>query len=151
MTFKQLAAALIALLLAACNPMAQLDGAEEQITRYHATYNSGDTRALYGLTSEEFRGATTLEQMEGLVALVSERMGPVQSTERASFNLNSDNGLTVSTIVMTTQFEKGEGTETYVFHGTGEDLRLVSWHVDSPNFEDVPVAEEAEAEAEPAE
>lgn len=159
MELKSYAAVLIALFLAACNPMAQLDGAEEKIERFHQVYNDGDARALYGLTSEEFRAATTPQQMDALVARVNDQMGTVKSTERIGFNINSDNGATVSTLTMTTTFEKGEGTETYTFLGTGEEMRLVAWHVDSPNFMEVPTEAvtvvdadgEAEAEAPAAE
>ena len=127
-----------ALLLTACNPMAQLDSAEERIAKFHEVYNAGDARALYGLTSDEFRGATTPEQMEELVATVTTAMGTVESTERSGFNLKSENGQSVTSVTMTTKFAKGEGTETYTFFGSGEDLRIVGWHVDSPNFLNVP-------------
>ena len=127
-----------ALLLTACNPMAQLDSAEERIAKFHDVYNEGDARALYGLTSDEFRGATTLEQMEELTAMVTAAMGAIESTERLGFNLNSENGQSVTVVTMTTQFAKGEGTETYTFYGSCEDLRIVGWHVDSPNFLTVP-------------
>ncbi|MHA7818620.1 MAG: hypothetical protein ACX930_03115 [Erythrobacter sp.] len=157
MKLKIFAAALSALLLAACNPMEQLDVGEERIAKFHETYNAGDSRALYGLTGEEFREATTAQQMDGLVATVNDRMGAVESTERSGFNINTNNGQTVSTVTMITEFEKGEGTETYTFLGTGEKMRLVGWHVDSPNFLDVPseamtvVSSEGEPQTEAAE
>lgn len=157
MKFTAITAALFALFLAACNPMAQLDTGEGEIAKFHETYNTGDARTLYGLTSEEFRAATTPDQMQALVDTVSERMGAVTSTERTGFNINTNNGETVSTITMTTQFEKGEGVETYTFMGTGDEMRLVGWHVDSPNFMNVPtdavtvVEPEGEAAEAPAE
>lgn len=151
MKLNLLIAAAFALLLSACNPMAQLDGAEQYIERFQQTYNSGDARALYGQTSEEFRDATTPEQMQELITLIDERMGAVESSERAGFNLDTNNGLTVSTVTMTTQFTKGEGTETYTFYGTGDDLRLVGWNVDSDNFLDVPEEAVTVVEQEPAE
>ena len=151
MNFKIFAAALLALFLAACNPMDQLEEGEQSIDRFHEIYNEGNPRALYGLTAEEFRQVTSPEQMEGLVSLVTEKMGKVESTERSGFNVNTNNGLTVTTITMTTQFEKGEGTETFTYYGTGEDQRLVGWNVDSPNFLEEPPAEAiTEVEAEPA-
>lgn len=151
MKLKLFAAALFTLFLAACNPMAQLDEGEASIAKFHETYNSGDARALYGLTSDEFRSETTLEQMEALVALVNERMGAVESSERTGFNLNSNNGLTETTVTMKTQFAKGEGLETFIFYGTGEEMRLIVWNVDSINFRDVPPEGVTEVEAEPAE
>lgn len=138
MQVRFLVAAMFAMLLAACNPMAQLDDSEAAITKFHETYNTGDARALYGLTSAEFREATPAKDMVALVESVSERMGAVQSSEREGVNLNTNNGLTITTITMKTQFEKGEGIETFTFHGTGDDLRLVGWNIDSPNFADIP-------------
>ena len=150
MKLKLFAAALFALFLAACNPMAQLDGSETTISEFHETYNSGDAQALYALTSDEFRSATTPEQMQALVDLVTERMGAVQSTEREGFNINTNNGLTETKVTMKTQFAKGEGTETYTFYGSGDELRLVGWHVDSVNFMDVPAEAVTEVAEEPA-
>ena len=125
MKLKLFVAALSALFLAACNPMAQLDKGESTIIEFHETYNEGNAQALYGLTSDEFRGATTPEQMQALVDLVTERMGAVESTEREGFNINTNNGLTETTVTMKTQFAKGEGTETFTFYGSGDDMRLV--------------------------
>lgn len=146
--FKLFAASFFALLLSACNPMAQLDSSEEQIATFHATYNDGDARALYGATAAEFRDVTTLEQMEQLVDLVTDRMGLVQSTERQSFNINSENGTTVTVVTMTTVFDYGEAVETFTFQGSGDEMKLVGWNVDSPNFMEIP--EEAVTEVEPA-
>lgn len=134
MHLKTLTAALAALLLAACNPMAQLNEAEAQVESFHDTYNEGDARALYGLTGEPFREVTSAQDMVDLVALVDERMGKVVSSEREGININSDNGTTTTTVTMKTEFEKGEATETFIFMGSGEDMGLVGWNVDSPNF-----------------
>ena len=134
MHLKIITAALAALLLAACDPMSQLNEAEERIEAFHATYNGGDAHRLYGLTAEEFREGTSPGQMDELVALVSDRMGKVISTEREGININSEGGVTITTLTMKTTFEKGEATETFRFFGSGDEMGLVSWNVDSPNF-----------------
>ncbi len=146
MPIKTVAAAFIALLLAACNPMEQLDVAEQKIAQFHETYNAGDSRALYGRTAQEFRDITTPEQMDELVVLVTERMGAVQSTERSGFNVNAGTGETTTTVTMTTTFAKGEGKETFTFYGSGDELRIVGWNVDSPNFADAEAEEVPEGE-----
>lgn len=150
MPFKSIAAALFALLLAACNPMAQLDGATDEIERFHETYNQGNARALYGRTGQEFRDVTPPEEMDALVEHVTEFMGKMESTSREGFNINTNNGVTSTVVTMKTVFEKGEATETFTFRGQGEDLRLVGWNVDSPNFSVVPGPDESEAAPEPA-
>ncbi len=149
---KLFTAALAALFLSACNPMAQLDGAEESIAKFHSTYNSGDARALYGTTADDFREVTTPAQMVELVELVTDRMGKVETTQRKAININSENGTTLTVVTMTTMFEKGEAIETFTYQGNGADMKLVGWNVDSPNFSDEADGEsEPEAEAGPAE
>ena len=149
-SIKAFAAASLALLLAACNPMAQLDSAEDEVAQFHAVYNQGDARAMYGMTAQEFRDVTSIDEMNELVDFVTERMGKVESTERAGFNVNSNNGTTVTIVTMTTQFEKGEATETFTFKGGSDELGLTGWNVDSPNFQD-DAAPEADPEVESAE
>ncbi len=146
MPIRTVAAAFIALLLAACNPMAQLDGAEQEIAQFHETYNAGDSRRLYGQTAEEFREVTTPEQMDELITLVTEKMGAVQSTERSGFNVNAGTDETTTTVTMSTTFAKGEGTETFTFYGSGDEMRIVGWNVDSPNFAETEPVEEDEGE-----
>lgn len=133
-------AAFAAALLSACNPMAQLEQSEAKIEKWHATYNERDARTLYGLTSREFRDVTSIDEMNQLVDLVTDKMGKVSSSERTGFNINTNtnNGVTSTVVTMKTMFEKGEGTETFTFQGSGEDTRLVGWNVDSPNFVAVP-------------
>lgn len=149
MNIRTVAAAFFAILLSACNPMAQLDQSEQKIEKWHATYNEGDARTLYGQTSDEFREVTTIDQMRELVAVVSDKMGKVNATERTGFNINTDNGVTSTVVTMKTTFEKGEGIETFTFQGNGDETRLVGWNVDSPNFLAVPA--EAVTEVETAE
>jgi len=152
MPIKTFAAACLALILAACNPMEKLEVAEAEIAQFHEVYNTGDAAALYEQTGEEFRSVTTPEQMGELVELVTDKMGAVESTERSGFNINSDTDETLTTVTMTTAFAKGEGVETFTFYGSGDDLRLVGWNVDSPNFlEEGQVPDEAVTEPEPAE
>ncbi len=120
-----------ALMLAACNPAAQIETAEERITAFHADYNEGDIDALYAAGSEAFRESTSREQMEGLAALFATRLGKVVSTERTGFNTSYDNGVNTTIIDMQTRFEKGEGKEVFIFTGSGDEMRLHNWNVTS--------------------
>ncbi|BDI61397.1 hypothetical protein [Qipengyuania nanhaisediminis] len=140
-------AALAALFLAACNPMAQVDGAGEQIARFHADYNKGDAVALYDRTAPEFREVTTGEDMQALVETIAARLGKVESSDRDGINISSDNGQTITVITMASQFEQGEATETFTFLGTGDDMALAGWNVDSPVFaQDLPAETTNEAD-----
>ena len=125
------AAVALSLTVAACNPVAALNDGEAQITQFHDAFSRDDSDAIWALAGDDFRAATTREDLNDLLAFVDERLGAVRSSERTSFNVNTNNGVTVTTIEMDTQFVQGEGQETFEFVGTGEEMRLLSWNVNS--------------------
>ena len=132
-TMQWLAVA-IGLQVAACNPMANLDGAEAKIERFQAVYSSGGPDELYEMTGEAFREASTREEFADMVELFDARLGPIVESERSGFNLNTNNGITRTVVTMETEFAQGAGMETYTFHGHGEDIELIGWHVNSPRL-----------------
>jgi len=127
-------AAAASLALAACNPVAKINGGESQVERFHAAYGRGDRDALYAMTGPQFRATTTRPQFDSLIDVVSVRLGPVRSSERTGFNVNTTTSGTYTTIVMTTHFAKGDGEENFVFTGDGDAMILEGWHVTSPNL-----------------
>jgi hypothetical protein len=134
MIFRMILALAGALALVACNPGAQLDDAEQQIKQFQALYNDGDPEAMYQYGGETFRAAATQDELKGMLALLDARLGTIESTERTGFNTAFNNGTTTTTVVMTTRFDQGEGSETYVFQGSGKDMELVGWTVNSPRL-----------------
>nr|WP_298928588.1 hypothetical protein [uncultured Erythrobacter sp.] len=120
--------------LVACNPIENLDQSEARITQFENAYSAEDVDALWRLSSEDLREVTPREEFEDFVTVFISRLGAIKSSSRASFNVNSNNGVTSTVIVMDTEFELGEGTQTYTFHGNGEDMKLVGWFVNSPRL-----------------
>ncbi len=121
----------VAMLLAACNPMANMSAADDKIAAFQETYSRGDDRALYGMVSSEFREQMSREQFDDMLTVLRTRLGPVEDSERNGFNVRSTPLGTVTVITMETQFGKGEGVETYTFKGQGEDMTLAGWRVAS--------------------
>lgn len=134
MKIRMFVAGLAALLLAACNPGAQIEDAKTQITKFHGLYNDSNGDALYRFTGEEFRKVTTRKQLDDMVAVVATRLGKVESSKQTGFNTAFNNGTTITTIVMQTNFQKGVGQETFVFAGSGETMQLVGWNVNAPQL-----------------
>jgi hypothetical protein len=135
MIFRLLLAFAGTLALAACNPGAQLEDAQQQITQIQALYNAGDARGIYRLGGDAFRKAAPVKQLEAMMTLFKVRLGAIESSKQSGFNSGFHNGITTTTVVMQTRFAKGEGTETYLFHGSGEEMELVGWTVNSPLLE----------------
>ncbi|MBV7260165.1 hypothetical protein [Erythrobacter crassostreae] len=137
--------------LAACNPMENLEQSEARIAQYEKAYSSGNSDALWRLSGEKLREVTPREDFDNLVTVFSSRLGKIESSERSSFNVNSNNGVTQTVIVMNTEFEQGQGTQTYTFFGNGEDMQLVGWNVDSARLavtvDDLKAVEDVRGEA----
>jgi hypothetical protein len=132
MIFRIFLALAGALALAACNPGAQVEDADGLIRQFQADYNRGDAGALYDSVGETWRKVSPPEQMDGLVALISARLGQIKSSERVGFNTGFHNGITTTEIVMKSVFDKGEAEEIFLFHGADADMELVGWRVNSP-------------------
>ena len=123
--------ALAGLALSGCNPIANLEEAEEQIDRYQAHYSAHELGNMYAMTGKKFRETSSLGEFEEFVTLIDGRLGEIVTTQRVNFNVKSTPGGTTTSVVMQTNFEQGDGTETYTFSGSGEDMRLEGWNVNS--------------------
>ena len=146
-----------ALVLAACNPMAQMSDADTQIDQFHGHYSSGDYDAIYEMADSQFHQAVNPKDWADVMAVVSTNLGAVEDSSQTGFNINTDNGVTTTTITRETTFELDEGTETFIFVGSGEDMKLLNWEVVSEALLEPargeasgkPEAETAKPEAEP--
>lgn len=118
-----------AVLLAACNPIAQMNDADEQIDLFHERYSAGEFDAIYRDSAPEFREAVKQDEWANLLQTVSGRLGAVEDSSQTGVNVNASNGVTTTTITRDTTYEQGEGTETFIYSGSGDDMALMNWEV----------------------
>jgi hypothetical protein len=141
-----------ALALSACNPMENLGEAEEQVDRFQTHFSSGEVKDMYAMAGPAFRESTTRKDFDDFVEVISARLGAIETSQRDSFNVKSTPGGTTTVVTMSTQFEKGQGTETYTFIGNGEDMRILGWQVNSDRLlisrDELDALKAAKAEAE---
>lgn len=132
--FKAVIVGMLALVLAACNPVENLEQSDAAIAQFETQYSAGNLDRMWGMTGEELREVTTREEFDDLYQFINMRLGKIVSSERSGFNLNTNNGVTRTVITMRTEFENGSGIQTYTFHGNGEEMTIVGWFVDSPEL-----------------
>jgi len=120
-----------AALLTACNPVANLNQGEEQIAQFHDRYARGEYAAIYRAAGPQLRESATPDQFYDLLKVVAARLGDIQETERVGFNVNTNNGVTLTNVVMASTFELGNAQETFTFTGNGDNMKLVGWHINS--------------------
>lgn len=151
MQFKLWLVGAFAVLLAACNPIANADEAEQQIANWQKLYNEGNADGLYASTGAGFREVASKEQIEDLLTIFSARLGRIESSERSGINVSTKNGLTETVITMETTFEQAVAAEIFTFHGHGEDMEIVGWQVNSDRLMVTPEDLARNIEAEQAE
>lgn len=127
-----------ALALAACNPGAQVEDAKVRIKQFQANYNRGDADALYDSVGETWKKASHPATLKAQLALIGARLGKITASEQTGFNAGFNNGLTTTQVTMKTTFEKGAAQEVFLFHGSGREMELVGWTVNSPLLELTP-------------
>jgi hypothetical protein len=130
-TIAKWIAAAGALLLAACNPMEELDDADKAITQFHRQLDQRDFDGIWRATHGDFQAGQPREAYDAFMEAVRDKLGEAESSERQGFNINTNNGVTFVTVNMLTRFEEGEANEVFVFRRDGERLKLVNYNVNS--------------------
>ncbi|QZH74461.1 MAG: hypothetical protein JY451_12375 [Erythrobacter sp.] len=147
---RRMFAVIAALLLAACNPFAVMDSADEEIAAFHSSFNGNQWEAIYNQADAGLREATTREGFDGEMVRMRETFGAFMSGEQTGFNINTENGVTTTEITYDSTFENGTATETFIFVGEGEDMALLGWTIEQTGDVAAPaadVAAEAPADA----
>lgn len=125
---------LAAAMLAACNPLAQTEGAREQVDLFHERLNAGDDDRIWAGTANELRNTTSREDFGRLLGTMRKSLGDVEETSQTGFRVNTTPQGTFTALQMNTHFEHGRGVETFVFSGSGDKLKLVSYNINSPDM-----------------
>ena len=117
--------------VAACNPMAQIGSADTEIDEFHQRFNAEDFDAIWNDASQDFKEATPRAEFERFMNQMRASVGTIDDKSRTGFNVNTNNGVTSTSINLETTYENGEGTETFIFVGPPEDLQLLNWNIDT--------------------
>ncbi|MDE1468385.1 hypothetical protein [Aurantiacibacter sp. D1-12] len=117
--------------LSACNPVEVMGDSDTAIEQFHDHWNAGNLDAMWHATHPEFRTGLTQQQFDKVMGDFGGVLGEVESTERESFNINTQNGVTTTTIMMRTQFANGEGVEQFFLRGHGEEQKIFYYYVES--------------------
>ncbi len=130
--------------LVACNPVEVMGDSDAAIEQFHEHWNGGNFDAMWRATHPDFRTGLTKDQFDKLMGDFGEVLGAVESSERESFNINTQNGVTTTTIVMRTRFSNGEGIEQFYLRDSGEAQKIIYYYVESPLLNDYAAPEGAD-------
>ena len=128
---RKLLIGVLALAGAGCSAGSDVAAVEREVERFHELAADREIDRLYEQSSDEFKRAATPEQFRALLEVIDERLGDVRRANRRGWHVNYTNAGTVVTLTYDTQFERGRGTEEFVYRLNDDRARLLGFHVNS--------------------
>ena len=129
--FPSLVAFLIASLLVSCNPIKSSHLAEAGVVQFHTQLDKGEFTNIYKATHPDFKKVSDEKSFTELLSAIHRKLGPVRTTEKASWNVNSHNLKTNVVLTYSTKFAEGTGTETFTYRIDGAKAVLLGYHINS--------------------
>jgi hypothetical protein len=124
--------ALACTLLTSCGVSKDLHRAEEAVTDFHSQLDSEQYHSIYTAAADDFRKATTEDDLTALLQAVHRKLGNVRQSQRGAYKVNFDAGRgEVVSLEYTTQFEGGSGTEDFFWQFSGGQPVLLRYNVNS--------------------
>jgi hypothetical protein len=105
--------------------------AEAAIAKFHEIYNQGKLDDIWNSADPQFRTASTKQKYDEFLGAVQRKLGKATSTSNKGWNINTFNSRTTVSMVQQTAFEKGQGTESFVFSVSGTNALLLGYNIQS--------------------
>lgn len=120
-----------ALSLAACSAGANTKAAEEGVVSFHKTMDAGQHATIYDASSTDMKSAISRDDFIKLLNGLHSKLGAFKSGKTINWNVNVGTGGTYVTLNRETQFERGPGTEEFIFRIEDGRAVLAGYHVNS--------------------
>jgi len=124
-----------AAMLAGCGIKESVKDARVEVGQFHAALDGGQWKKIWISADPDLRKNTEKAKFEKLLEAVHRKLGGVKDSQQVSLNVNTGTGGTFVTVIMQTTFEKGTGTEEFVYRrGEGNALALVRYDIQSQDM-----------------
>lgn len=118
-------------LLGACSPAADTKAAEDGVVAFHQTMDGGRYAAIYDGSAPDMKSAISREDFVKLLTGLHAKLGSFQSGKTTNWNDNANTGGHYVTLAREAHFERGPGTEEFVFRIENGRAVLAGYHVNS--------------------
>jgi hypothetical protein len=118
--------------LGACMPTMDAKSAEAAVSAFHDAFNKGSFVQMYLESSEELQRSTPQKDFVEFLSALHRKLGPVKNAESQGLKINMRPSGTTVELTYKTTFDKGEATESFVFHVQDEKAKLFYYNVNLP-------------------
>ena len=129
-------------LLTGCNPVKSTAEADKAAAEFHKLFDAEDFEQIFDAAHSDFQASQPKEDTINFLRSVREKLGSVKSTNRTGWQANSMNLKTNVVLTFETEFENGQGVETFTYRIADGDAILLGWHVNSNALIVTPTKEE---------
>jgi hypothetical protein len=122
-------------MLAGCGVKESFEDASAEVGQFHAALDAGEWQTVWKQADPELRRAGEREKFGKLLEAIHRKLGNVKSSKQVGWNANVTTEGSFVTLTMQTTFEKGKGTEQFVYRkGDEGKLTLVGYNIQSQDM-----------------
>jgi hypothetical protein len=118
------------LLMPACSPSKAKGAAESAVSVFHSELDAEQYHDIYAQSSPEFQKSATEAEIAEFLGAVHRKLGRVQHSDEAGFNLNFNTSGSTVTLSYNSQFANGPATEQFVWR-VEDQPSLINYRIDS--------------------
>ena len=119
------------LAITGCNPVKSTAEADKAAAEFHALFDAEDFEQIFDTAHADFKASQPKKDTINFLRSVREKLGSVKSTNRTGWQANSMNMKTNVVLTFETEFENGQGVETFTYRVADGSAVLLGWHVNS--------------------
>jgi hypothetical protein len=123
--------AVISLAVSGCGAMKGKEAADKAVKLFHEQLDKGDFNNIYAATHADFKAAATEKDFVAMLEAVHRKLGPIQRSDAAGWNINSHNFKTTVVLTYKTTFAEGEAVETFTYRIEGDKAVLLGYNISS--------------------
>lgn len=138
------------LVLTGCNPVKSTAEADKAAAKFHSLFDAEDFEQIFVTAHADFQASQPKEDTIHFLRSVREKLGSVKSTNRTGWLANSVNMKTNVVLTFETEFENGQGVETFTYRIADGSAILLGWHINSDALIVTPIKGEQAGAAQPA-
>jgi hypothetical protein len=131
-SLRYLAPIVAVAMLGGCGLKEKFKDADAEVARFHAALDAERWQWIWDMTGPSLRETTKQADFQKILQAVHRKLGKVKASKQVGWNANASTSGSTLTVTTQTTFERGSGTEEFVFaKDADQPLKLAGYHINS--------------------